>query len=206
MYSHVAGTLSNQQSTSIGHSLATPGQPVLILHGQGPVSWRPTTVKRRQFSQSNRHSTIVTRQTECHEALPSSANDEVRRDCTFADYRNPAWYLVCRVPMAEWGLDCENCRRLTIVGLHDTGPRRLPLQYQLHWYDLTRFTSGTSNVAGGHLNSRVTVTGKSQPWQELSSTLLVHIHLIPNTQKRCKPLWHRHQGKTLRRWRFYKLA
>ena len=36
-------------------------------------------------SQSNRYSTIGTRQTECHEALPSSANDEVRCDCKFAD-------------------------------------------------------------------------------------------------------------------------
>ena len=51
----------------------------------GPVSWRPTTVKWRQFSQSNRHSPIGTRQTEYHEALPSSSNDEVRCDCTFAD-------------------------------------------------------------------------------------------------------------------------
>ena len=30
---------------------------------QGPVSWRPTTVKWRQFSQSYHHSTIGTRQT-----------------------------------------------------------------------------------------------------------------------------------------------
>ena len=37
------------------------------------------------FSQSNRHSTIGTRQTEYHEALPSSANDEVRCGCTFTD-------------------------------------------------------------------------------------------------------------------------
>ena len=40
----------------------------------GPVSWRPTTVKWRQSSQSNRHSTIGTRQTEYREALPWSAN------------------------------------------------------------------------------------------------------------------------------------
>ena len=38
-------------------------------------------------SQSNRHSTD-TRQTESHEALPSSAKDEVRCDCTFADDGN----------------------------------------------------------------------------------------------------------------------
>ena len=55
---------------------------------QGPVSWRPTTVKWRQFSQSYRHSTIGTRQTEYHEALPSAANDEVRCDCTFVDDGN----------------------------------------------------------------------------------------------------------------------
>ena len=54
----------------------------------GPVSWRPKTVKWRQFSQSNRHSTIGTGQTEYHEALPSLANDEVRCDCTFADDGN----------------------------------------------------------------------------------------------------------------------
>ena len=51
---------------------------------QGPVSWRPTTVKWRQSSQSNRQSIIGTRQTEYHEALPSSANDEVRCNCMFA--------------------------------------------------------------------------------------------------------------------------
>ena len=49
----------------------------VVVVVQGPVSWRPTTVKWRQFSQSNRHSTIGTWQTEYHEALPSSANDEV---------------------------------------------------------------------------------------------------------------------------------
>ena len=35
-----------------------------------PVSWRPSTVKWWQFSQSNRHSTTRTRQTEYHEVLP----------------------------------------------------------------------------------------------------------------------------------------
>ena len=41
------------------------------------------------FSLSNRHSTIGTRQTEYHEPLPSSANDEVRySDCTFTDDGN----------------------------------------------------------------------------------------------------------------------
>ena len=95
---------------------------------QGPVSWRPTTFKWRQFSRSNRHSTIGTRQTEYHEAL-SSANDEMRCDCTFADDGNASWYSVCRVPMVEWWLDCENCCHLTVVGLHDTGPRSSSVQY-----------------------------------------------------------------------------
>ena len=63
----------------------------------GPVSWRLTTVKWRQFSQSNRQYTISTQQTEYHEALPSSVNDdEMRCDCTFTDDRNTSWYLVCR--------------------------------------------------------------------------------------------------------------
>ena len=87
-----------------------------------PVSWRPTTVKWRQSSQSNRHSTIGTRQIEYHEVLPSSANDKMRCDCTFTDDGNASQYSVCRVPMVEWRLDCEDCRYLTVVGLRDTGP------------------------------------------------------------------------------------
>ena len=50
-----------------------------------------------------------------------------RRTCSlissFADDGNASWYSVCRVPMVEWRLDCENCRQLTVVGLRDTGPR-----------------------------------------------------------------------------------
>ena len=89
----------------------------------GPVSWSSTTVKWWQFSQSNRQSTIGTQQTECHEALPLSANDEVRCDCTFTDDGNASWYSVCRVPMVDWRLDSENCCDLTVGGLHDTSPR-----------------------------------------------------------------------------------
>ena len=100
----------------------SPHQRSHRLGHQGPVSWRPTTVKWRQFSQPNRHSTIGTRQTEYHEALTSSANDEMRCDCTFSDDGNASWYSVCRVPMVEWRVDCENCH-LTVVVLHDTGPR-----------------------------------------------------------------------------------
>ena len=47
------------------------------------------------------HSTIGTRQTEYHEALPSSVNDAVRCDCTFADDGNASRYWVFRVPMVE---------------------------------------------------------------------------------------------------------
>ena len=87
----------------------------------GPVSWRPTTVKWRQCSQFNHHSTISTRQTEYHEVLPSSANVQSHLTSLFTDDGNTSWYSVCRVPMVEWRLDCEDCRHLT-VGLHDTGP------------------------------------------------------------------------------------
>ena len=84
---------------------------------------RPTTVKWRQFSRSNRHSTIGTRQTEYHVAIPSSENVQSHLTSSFADDGNASWLSVCRVPMVEWWLDCEDCRHLTIVGLHDTGPR-----------------------------------------------------------------------------------
>ena len=94
----------------------------LTMSGLGPVSWRPMTVKWWQFSQSNRHSTIGAWQTEYNEALQLSANDEVSCDCTFADVGNASWYSVCRVPMVEWRLDCENYPHLTVIGLHDTGP------------------------------------------------------------------------------------
>ena len=57
----------------------------------GPVSWRPTTVKWQQPSQSNRQSTISTRQTEYHGALTSSAT--------------------------RWGV---TARSPTMVTLHDT--------------------------------------------------------------------------------------
>ena len=36
---------------------------------------------------------------------------------------NALWYSVCQVPMVEWQLDCEKCRHLTVVCLHDTSPR-----------------------------------------------------------------------------------
>ena len=106
-----------------GRAPVRPYRPGGHDGAQGPVSWRPTTVKWRQSSQSNRHSTIGTRQTEYHEVLLTSANDEVRCDCTFADDGNASWYSVCRVPMVEWRLDCEDCGHLTVAGPRDTSPR-----------------------------------------------------------------------------------
>ena len=80
----------------------------------------PPSVPDKPSNNNNNNNRIL----KYHEALPSSANDEVRYDCTFVDDGNASWYWVCRVPMVEWRLDCENCRHLTVVGLHDTGPRR----------------------------------------------------------------------------------
>ena len=57
-------------------------------------------------SQSNRHSTIGTRQTEYQEVLPSSANVQSHLTLSFADDGNALWYSVCRMPMVEWRLDC----------------------------------------------------------------------------------------------------
>ena len=49
------------------------------------------------------------------------------------------------------------------------------------------------------VNLFLTITGKSRSRHELFYTLLVHVHAIPNLQKRCTSLSDRHQGKTLRR-------
>ena len=84
-------------------------------HGSRRLKWR-------QFSV--RHSTIATRQTEYHEALPSLANVQSHLTSLFADDGNASWYLVCQVPILilEWRLDCEYCRHLTVIGLHDPCP------------------------------------------------------------------------------------
>ena len=55
-------------------------------------------------------------------ALPSSVNMQSHLTSSFTDDGNTSWYSVCRVLMVEWLLDCENCRHLTVIGLHDTGP------------------------------------------------------------------------------------
>ena len=154
-------------------------------------------VKWRQFSQSNRHSTIGTRQTEYREALPSSANDEVRCDCTFADDGNASWYSVCRVPMVEWRLDYENCRHLTIVGLHDTGPwlpnvSGMDVLRQLHLLSL--WNRSCSLFVGWLLNVPATC-------QCISRTdLLRQFYVLPHWDRSCRPnfpshpvtaYWHR---------------
>ena len=75
--------------------LTLPGKDTTGKAGIGPwglVSWRPTTVKWRQSSKSNRHSTIGTRKTEYHEG-------HRRR-------RTTRWGVTARSP--------------TIVTLHDT--------------------------------------------------------------------------------------
>ena len=64
----------------------------LLNYNLGPVSWRLTTVKWRQFSQSNHHSTIGTRQTEYHETLPLSANMQSHLTSSFADNGNASRY------------------------------------------------------------------------------------------------------------------
>ena len=61
------------------------------------------TTKWRQFSQSNRHSTISTRQTQYHEALPSSVNVQPHLTSSFADDSNASWYSVCRVTVVDDG-------------------------------------------------------------------------------------------------------
>ena len=96
-----------------------------VSTGQGRVSWRLMTIKWRQFSQSNRHSPIGTRQTEYHEALPSLANVQSHLMSSFADNGSTSWYSVRQVPMVECQLGCENCCHLTVADLHDTSPRSL---------------------------------------------------------------------------------
>ena len=89
---------------------------------QGPVSWRPTT-----SSDDSLHSPTV---------IPPSALDKPsimkrhhrRRTRSHTSPRRSPTVVtlhdtVCRVPMVEWRLDCEDCRHLTVVDLHDTGPR-----------------------------------------------------------------------------------
>ena len=77
-----------------------------------------TTVFTVQSSFHHRHST-----NQVHKALPSSANVQSHLTSSFADDGNASWYSVCQVPMMEWRMACDNCRHLTVVGLHENGPR-----------------------------------------------------------------------------------
>ena len=85
---------------------------------QRPVSWRPTIVKKRQFSQSNRHYTIGTGLTEYHEALPSSANVQSQLTSSFAD--DGTRFVECRWWYDGWTV--KTVINLIVVGLHDAGP------------------------------------------------------------------------------------
>ena len=130
------------------------------------------------------HSTIGTRQNEYHEALPSSANDEMRCDCTFTDGGNASWYSVCRVPMVEWRLDCENCRHLTVVGLHDTGPRSAGDADSLrlsHWGMHTRIELQWTKWAYIEPTHNHTRNFFSTPTPLVFSMLLYEIHSSSRT-------------------------
>ena len=121
-----------------------------------------------QFSQSNHHSTIGIWQNEYHKALPSPANAESHLTSSFANGGTASWYLVCRVPMVDWRLDCENCRHLTIVSLHDTGPwssRNNYLTGEIVWHRRRLLEGALSSygpwpwpitlMAGFHITARV---------------------------------------------------
>ena len=114
--------MSASRAADLGSILAY--SVALFFHVEFRQTWGRYHGGRRpsKWRQSNRHSTIGTRQTECQEALPSSANVQSHLTSSFADDGNASWYSVCRVSMVEWRLDCENCRHLTVVGFHDTGP------------------------------------------------------------------------------------
>ena len=68
------------------------------------------------------------------------------------------------------------------------------------------YANSSERRENNQFNSFLTITGKSPFEQELFSTRLIHVHVNPNLQKRYKSLWDRHLEKSLRRWRFYKLA
>ena len=91
------------------------------------VIWGRYHGGRRSSSDDSFHhnSTIGTRQTEYHEALPLLVNVQSHLTSSFADHGNASWCSVCQMLMVEWRSYCENCRYLMVVGLHDTNPRCL---------------------------------------------------------------------------------
>ena len=129
----------------------------------GPVSWRPTTVKWRQFSQSNRHFTIGTRQTECHEALPSSANVQSHLTSSLADDGNASWYrpqtLTCtwtaimmtRIVRQCWKMEQSGNRSHTVHCLCNTGcPTTEQLLQFCCFYELSRYEIWRDNTPVPH--------------------------------------------------------
>ena len=71
----------------------------------GVEPWGRYRGGRRPPSDDSLHS----RQTEYHEALPTSSNVQSHLTSSFADDGNASGFV--------------ECRHLTVVGLHDTGPR-----------------------------------------------------------------------------------
>ena len=97
---------------------------------------------------------------------------------SFADDDNASWYSVCRVPMVEWRLDCENCWHLMVIDLHDTGPMCLKADtYTTKWTYQTLLTE-TANLHtpkySWHYNSCLHTNIWNTPMSD---------HIIPSTQK-----------------------
>ena len=110
------------------------GQDVFKTRGRYHTGRRPSSDDSFD-SQTVIPPSALDKSIEYHEALPSSANVQSHLTSSFADDGNASRYSVCRVPMVEWRLDCENCLYLTVVGLHDTGSRYVilaPCSDQLH--------------------------------------------------------------------------
>ena len=94
--------------------------------------WGRYHVVRRPSSDDSFHSpTVIPPWTPDKPSIMKRYHRRPTSDSTFADDGNASWYSVCRVSMVEWRLDCENCRHLTIIGLHDTGPW---CQWQVVWW------------------------------------------------------------------------
>ena len=111
-----------------------------------------------------------------------------RRTCTssylilsFADDGNASWYSICRVPMVEWRLDCENCRHLTVAGLHDTGP------WTSHVSD--SYVHGAMMV--GHLPSGQFTVSRWNHLKEHTSALDKHNTACKRKKKKKNESWNK---------------
>ena len=78
-----------------------------------------TTVFTVQPSFHHRHSTNPSIMKRYHRQRTYS-HTPPRRSPTMVTLHDTR---VCRTPMVERRLDCENCGHLTVVGFHDTGPK-----------------------------------------------------------------------------------